>query len=92
MGSKKTLEQKIALAQDRLNKLKKENNEKERRAREHKKFVAGGEVTKALGLDYDPAVLVGLLSVYDRLSEEQKTQVKTDGKKILKQRQENAEK
>ena len=51
MGSKKTLEQRMALAQDRLSKLKKEASEKERKAREHIKFKAGGEVTRVFGLD-----------------------------------------
>lgn len=92
MGSKKTLEQKIALAQDRLNKLKKANSEKERRAREHKKFTAGGEVTKVLGLDYDNELLVGFLDYFHKFSEEQKQALKLNGKKILKSRIENAEK
>lgn len=92
MGTKKTLEQKIASAQDRLNKLKKAISEKERKEREHKKFVAGGEVTRVFGLDYDLAVLVGLLSIYDRLTPDQKNQIKIDGDSLLKSRQENAEK
>ena len=89
---KKTLEQRMALAQDRLSKLKKEASEKERKAREHKKFTAGGEVTKVFGLDYDAAVLVGFLAVYEKLSEDQKRQIKTDGERLLKSRLENAEK
>lgn len=92
MGSKKTLEQKIALAQDRLNKLKKANSAKERRDREHKKFVAGGEVTKALGLDYDIEILVGFLDHFKRFSDEQRAQLKNNGKAIINSRQNNAEK
>lgn len=92
MGSKKILEQKLALAQDRLSKLKKEASQKERKAREHKKFTAGGEVTKVFGLDYDPAILVGFLAVYEKLSEEQKRQIKIDGERLLKSRIENADK
>lgn len=92
MSSKKTLEQKIALAQDRLNKLKKANSEKERRAREHKKFVAGGEVTRVLGLDYDHALLVGFLDYFHKFKDEQKQALKTNGERLLKSRQENAEK
>lgn len=92
MGSKKTLEQRMALAQDRLSKLKKEASEKERKAREHIKFKAGGEVTRVFGLDYDEAVLLGFLAIYDKLSEDQKRQIKKDGENIIKSRLENAEK
>ncbi len=92
MGSKKTLEQKLALAQDRLSKLKKEASQKERKARDHKKFIAGGEVTRVFGLDYDEAVLLGFLAVYDKLSEDQKRQIKIDGERLLKSRLENADK
>ena len=76
MGSKKTLEQRMALAQDRLSKLKKEASEKERTPREHIKFKAGGEVTRVFGLDYDEAVLLGFLAIYDKLKPEQKAQIK----------------
>lgn len=92
MGTKKTLEQKIALAQDRLSKLKKANNEKERRAREHKKFTAGGEVTKVFGLDYDLALVVGFLDYFNKFNDEQKLALKNNGERLLKSRQENAEK
>ncbi|MDU7331535.1 MAG: conjugal transfer protein TraD [Finegoldia magna] len=92
MGSKKTLDQKIALAQDRLNKLKKVSLEKERREREHKKFLAGGEVTKALGLDYDIEILVGFLDHFKRFTDEQRLQLKNNGKSLIKSRQKNAEK
>ena len=92
MGSKKTLEQKMALAQDRLSKLKKEASQKERKARDHKKFIAGGEVTRVFGLDYDEAVLLGFLAIYDKLKPEQKAQIKKDGENIIKSRLENASK
>jgi len=92
MGNKKTLDQKIALAQDRLNKLKKASAEKERKAREHKKFIAGGEVTKALGLDYDIEILVGFLDHFKRFTDEQRAQLKSNGKMIINSRQNNAEK
>jgi hypothetical protein len=75
MGSKKTLEQKWHLHKiDYLNLKKK--HQKERKAREHIKFKAGGEVTRVFGLDYDEAVLLGFLAVYDKLSEDQKRQIK----------------
>jgi len=92
MGSKKTLEQRMALAQDRLSKLKKEASQKERKAREHIKFKAGGEVTRVFGLDYDEAVLLGFLAIYDKLKPEQKAQIKIDGENIIKSRLENASK
>ncbi|ECJ8158925.1 TPA: conjugal transfer protein TraD [Klebsiella pneumoniae] len=92
MGSKKTLEQKLALAQDRLSKLKKEASQKERKARDHKKFIAGGEVTRVFGLDYDEAVLLGFLEHFNKLSDEQKQALKNNGERLLKSRLENASK
>lgn len=92
MASKKTLEQRLALAQDRLSKIKKAVSDKERKAREHIKFKAGGEVTRVFGLDYDEAFLLGLLAVGDKLTPEQKEQIKKDGEIIIKSRLENAEK
>ena len=92
MGSKKTLEQRMALAQDRLSKLKKEASQKERKAREHKKFTVGGEVTRVFGLDYDLALVVGFLDHFNKLSEEQKQALKSNGERLLKSRLENADK
>lgn len=92
MGTKKTLEQKIALAQDRLSKLKKAINEKERKAREHAKFSAGGEVTRVMGLDFDQALLVGFLDYFGKLTDEQKDQLKAKGEMLINSRKENAEK
>jgi high-affinity Fe2+/Pb2+ permease len=92
MASKKTLEQKLALAQDRLSKLKKEASQKERKAREHKKFTVGGEVTRVFGLDYDLALVVGFLEHFNKLSDEQKQALKSNGERLLKSRLENAEK
>ena len=92
MGSKKTLEQRMALAQDRLSKLKKEASQKERKAREHKKFTAGGEVTRVFGLDYDLALLIGFLEHFNKLSDEQKQALKNNGERLLKSRLENASK
>lgn len=92
MASKKTLEQKLALAQDRLSKLKKEASQKERKAREHKKFTVGDEVTRVFGLDYDLALVVGFLEHFNKLSDEQKQALKSNGERLLKSRLENADK
>ncbi|WP_159224904.1 conjugal transfer protein TraD, partial [Klebsiella pneumoniae] len=79
-------EQKLALAQDRLSKLKKEASQKERKAREHKKFTVGGEVTRVVGLDYDLALVVGFLEHFNKLSDEQKQALKNNGERLLKSR------
>ena len=76
MASKKTLEQKLALAQDRLSKLKKKHRRKKEKLENIKKFTVGGEVTRVFGLDYDLALVVGFLEHFNKLSDEQKQALK----------------
>lgn len=44
------------------------------------------------GLDYDLALVVGFLDHFNKLSEEQKQALKSNGERLLKSRLENADK
>ena len=66
----KTIKQKIAAAQDELNKLVTRQKEMTRKEKTHRKIVLGGEVAKHMGLDIDHDILVGFLMSYGRATKE----------------------
>jgi len=78
----KTIRQKIAAAQDELNKLVTRQKEMTRKEKTHRKIVLGGEVAKHMGLDVDQDTLTGFLMSYARATKEDVEHYKSDGARI----------
>lgn len=66
----KTIKQKIAAAQDELNRLITKDKEMTRKEKTHRKIVLGGEVAKYMGLDIDHDILIGFLMSFGRATKE----------------------
>ncbi len=75
----KTIKQRIAAAQDELNKLVTRQKEMTRKEKTHRKIVLGGEVAKYIGLNIDHDILVGFLMSYGRATKEEIERYKING-------------
>jgi|GEM_PF-5097238 len=78
----KTIKQKIAAAQDELNKLVTRQKEMTRKEKTHRKIVLGGEVAKYMGPDVDQDILTGFLMSYARATKEDIERYKSNGARI----------
>lgn len=77
----KTLDQKIALAQNKLNELKSKKNSISRKERDRLRYVLGGEVVKFFKEKDDRALLIGLLSC--PFSKEDKEKLRRLGESLI---------
>lgn len=85
--TEKTIKQKIASAQMRLNRLKTKEKSLSKSAETRLKIILGAEVAKAAGCkvdDVDKAFILGLVLQSSYLSAEDKVRLKLRGKKFLK--------
>lgn len=86
LRTEKTLEQKIASAQMRLNRLKSKEKSLTKSAETRLKIILGAEVAKAAGCkveDVDKEFVLGLVLQSSNLSAEDKSKLKLRGKKFL---------
>lgn len=82
----KTIKQKIASAQMRLNRLKSKEKSLTKSAETRLKIILGAEVAKAVGCkveDVDKEFVFGLLLQASNLNAEAKAKIKLRGKKFL---------
>lgn len=82
----KTIKQKIASAQMRLNRLKTKEKSLSKSAETRLKIILGAEVAKAVGCkvdDVDKEFILGLVLQSSNLSAEDKARLKIRGKKFL---------
>ncbi|HBE9115547.1 MAG: conjugal transfer protein TraD [Veillonella sp.] len=82
----KTIKQKIASAQMRLNRLKSKEKSLTKSAETRLKIILGAEVAKAVGCkvdDVDKEFILGLVLQSSNLSAEDKSKLKLRGKKFL---------
>lgn len=82
----KTLEQKIASAQMRLNRLKTKEKSLSKSAETRLKIILGAEVAKAMGCkveDVDKEFVLGILLQTSNINAEAKARVKIEGKRFL---------
>ncbi|MGR7550816.1 conjugal transfer protein TraD [Klebsiella aerogenes] len=84
--AEKTLEQKIASAQMRLNRLKSKEKSLTKSAETRLKIILGAEVVKAMGCkveDVDKEFVLGMLLQASNINEEDKAKIKLRGKRFL---------
>lgn len=77
----KTLEQKIALAQNKLNELKNKQNAISRKERDRLRYALGGDVVKFFKHKQDRELLIGLLSC--PFNKEVLEQIRKIGRKVI---------
>lgn len=84
--SEKTIKQKIASAQMRLNRLKTKEKSLSKSAETRLKIILGAEVAKAVGCkveDVDKEFVLGVLIHFKNLGAEDKARLKLRGKRFL---------
>lgn len=84
--AEKTLEQKIASAQMRLNRLKSKEKSLTKSAETRLKIILGAEVVKAMGCkveDVDKEFVLGMLLQASNINEGDKAKIKLRGKRFL---------
>ncbi|WP_273875270.1 conjugal transfer protein TraD [Serratia marcescens] len=84
--TEKTISQKIASAQMRLNRLKSKEKSLTKQAETRLKIILGAEVAKAIGChveDVDKELVLGLLLHSVSISAEDKARLKLKGKRFL---------
>ncbi|HHS9832588.1 TPA: conjugal transfer protein TraD [Klebsiella variicola subsp. variicola] len=84
--SEKTIKQKIASAQMRLNRLKTKEKSLSKNAETRLKIILGAEVAKAMGCkveDVDKEFVLGILLQTSNINADAKTRVKLRGKRFL---------
>ncbi|CCI74896.1 unnamed protein product [Klebsiella pneumoniae subsp. rhinoscleromatis SB3432] len=84
--SEKTIKQKIASAQMRLNRLKTKEKSLSKSAETRLKIILGAEVAKAVGCkveDVDKEFVLGVLIHFKNLGAEDKARFKLRGKRFL---------
>ncbi|EAC2145530.1 conjugal transfer TraD family protein [Salmonella enterica subsp. enterica] len=84
--TEKTIKQKIASAQMRLNRLKSKENSLSKSAETRLKIILGAEVAKAVGCkveEVDKELILGLILQSLNISIEDKARLKLRGKKFL---------
>lgn len=84
--AEKTLEQKIASAQMRLNRLKTKEKSLSKNAETRLKIILGAEVAKAMGCeveDVDKEFVLGILLQTSNINADAKARVKLRGKRFL---------
>ncbi|EAA6039916.1 conjugal transfer TraD family protein [Salmonella enterica subsp. diarizonae] len=84
--TEKTIKQKIASAQMRLNRLKTKEKLLTKSAETRSKIILGAEVAKAVGCkveDVDKEFVLGLLLYFQNVSAEDKIKFKMLGKRFL---------
>lgn len=84
--SEKTIKQKIASAQMRLNRLKTKEKSLSKNAETRLKIILGAEVAKAMGCkveDVDKEFVLGILLQTSNINADAKARVKLRGKRFL---------
>ncbi len=84
--SEKTIKQKIASAQMRLNRLKTKEKSLSKSAETRLKIILGAEVAKAIGCkveDVDKEFVLGVLIHFKNLGADDKARLKLRGKRFL---------
>ncbi|EAR4440434.1 conjugal transfer TraD family protein [Salmonella enterica] len=84
--SEKTIKQKIASAQMRLNRLKSKEKSLSKSAETRLKIILGAEVAKAMGCkveDVDKEFVLGILLQISNINADAKARVKLRGKRFL---------
>lgn len=84
--TEKTIKQKIASAQMRLNRLKSKEKSLSKSAETRLKIILGAEVAKAAGSkieDADKEFVLGLLLHFQNVSADEKIRLKIRGKRFL---------
>ena len=81
--SEKTIKQKIASAQMRLNRLKSKEKSLSKSAETRLKIILGAEVAKAMGCKVDKELILGLILQLSNISIEDKARLKLRGKRFL---------
>ena len=84
--TEKTIKQKIASAQMRLNRLKTKEKSLSKSAETRLKIILGAEVAKAAGCkveDVDKEFLLGILLQFQHVSAEDKASFRLKGKRFL---------
>lgn len=84
--TEKTIKQKIASAQMRLNRLKSKEKSLSKSAETRLKIILGAEVAKAVGCkveEVDKELILGLILQLSNISIEDKAKVKLRGKRFL---------
>lgn len=84
--TEKTIKQKIASAQMRLNRLKSKEKSLTKSAETRLKIILGAEVAKAVGCkveEVDKEFILGLLLQAGNINSEDKIRIKLRGKKFL---------
>ncbi|EDV4867828.1 conjugal transfer protein TraD [Salmonella enterica subsp. enterica] len=84
--SEKTIKQKIASAQMRLNRLKSKEKSLSKSAETRLKIILGAEVAKAMGCkveEVDKELILGLILQLSNISIEDKSRLKLRGKRFL---------
>lgn len=84
--TEKTINQKIALAQMRLNRLKSKEKSLSKSAETRLKIILGAEVAKAVGCkveEVDKELILGLILQLSNISIEDKAKLKLRGKRFL---------
>ncbi|TDQ24698.1 conjugative transfer protein TraD [Raoultella sp. BIGb0149] len=85
--TEKTIKQKIASAQMRLNRLKSKEKSLSKSAETRLKIILGAEVAKAFGCkveDVDKEFVLGILIHFQNVGAEDKARLKLCGKRFLK--------
>lgn len=84
--TEKTIKQKIASAQMRLNRLKSKEKSLSKSAETRLKIILGAEVARAFGCkveDVDKEFVLGILIHFQNVSAEDKARLKLRGKRFL---------
>lgn len=84
--TEKTIKQKIASAQMRLNRLKSKEKSLSKSAETRLKIILGAEVAKAVGCkveEVDKELILGMILQSSKISIEDKARLKLRGKKFL---------
>ncbi|EJW0364839.1 conjugal transfer protein TraD [Raoultella planticola] len=84
--TEKTINQKIASAQMRLNRLKSKEKSLSKQAETRLKIILGAEVAKAVGCkveDIDKEFVLGLLLQSSNINADDKAKLKVQGKRFL---------
>lgn len=84
--TEKTIKQKIASAQMRLNRLKSKEKSLSKSAETRLKIILGAEVAKAVGCkveEVDKELILGLILQSSKISIEDKARLKLRGKRFL---------
>lgn len=86
LRTEKTIKQKIASAQMRLNRLKSKDKSLSKSAETRLKIILGAEVAKAVGCkveEVDKELILGLILQLSNISIEDKAKLKLRGKRFL---------